>query len=491
MRKPPTVEPYRELELKLAVMAPGSRGLADAVGRALGAAEKALPRQSLQNVYFDTPDHRLSQIGAALRLRRTSGRGKRGWTQTLKLADSSGRLVDSRREWDHPVATPTIEREGIPADVLATLEHQAPLFEALGPCFATEFRRTRWLIRDGRGGEVEVALDQGSIKAEGRIEPLCELEFELKSGDPSRLTELARIVAPLLATWPAQASKAERGLRLAEGASKAPILAATPRLNDGTTLREAASSILLEAFRQFAGNLWHLRGNDDLELAHQARIGWRRLRTALRLFKDVQKATASPAKDALRPLLTCLGHLRDVEVARFEVLPSIAEQWLGRSSRRRSLYSDAIERLDQARARARAQLRRAMAQPACGLAMLEWALWIDGLAACAASPGEKTVDGDWAGRRLRRLRHRVDAAVRSARTEEDWHEVRLLAKRLRYTCEFLTSLLPSRKARAMRRHAIDLQRQIGVDRDRLMAMQMLVQLGADAAIVAAVQPSAR
>ena len=59
----------------------------------------------------------------------------------------------------------------------------------LVPVFATEVRRTAYLVRHG-ASEIEVAFDQGVISAGEHRERISEVEMELKSGEPAALYEL-------------------------------------------------------------------------------------------------------------------------------------------------------------------------------------------------------------------------------------------------------------------------------------------------------------
>ncbi len=104
---------------------------------------------------------------------------------------------------------------------------------ALEPRFATDFARTSWLV-EGPEATIEVALDQGEIRAGSRRVAIDELELELKQGAPSALWRFAEALAGDVALRPANASKAARGAALGEGrwpapASDAELRAATPR----------------------------------------------------------------------------------------------------------------------------------------------------------------------------------------------------------------------------------------------------------------------
>ena len=52
----------------------------------------------------------------------------------------------------------------------------------LQPIFSTDFNRTFWLV-EFQQSKIEVAFDQGKIIAGESEQPICEIEFELKSGN--------------------------------------------------------------------------------------------------------------------------------------------------------------------------------------------------------------------------------------------------------------------------------------------------------------------
>jgi CHAD domain-containing protein len=85
--------------------------------------------------------------------------------------------------------------------------------------------------------------------------------------------------------------------------------------------------MLREAFSQFETNLMVLRKSDDPEVVHQARVGWRRFRSALRLFKPALTDKARPLSLALPSLLNLLSELRDLDVAWHDTLPPLQEAY--------------------------------------------------------------------------------------------------------------------------------------------------------------------
>lgn len=214
----------REIELKLVLGESAAQRLA-AHPRLAGLSAR---RETLINSYYDTPAGDLQRQRVALRLRRTPQR----ILQTLKTAGEGSGGLSSRGEWEWPVSEQALDLAGLAAlPPMQALGRDVLL--ALEPRFATDFARTRWLVEDAET-TIEVALDQGEIRAGQRRVAINELELELKRGAPSELWRLAEALADHVALRPANASKAARGALLCDGrrptlASAAELRTATPR----------------------------------------------------------------------------------------------------------------------------------------------------------------------------------------------------------------------------------------------------------------------
>ncbi|MCE9664245.1 CYTH domain-containing protein [Halomonas sp. M5N1S17] len=172
--------------------------------------------QRLANTYFDTPRGELEAARMALRLRRCDD----AWVQTLKTSGEVGGGLSRRGEWEWPVAGGALNEGALDRQGLAALPPMAELgtdvLERLEARFTTDFERRLWLL-DHAGATIEVALDQGEIRAAGRVVPIRELELELKTGDPAALWDLALALAETIPLRPADASKAARGGALLSG----------------------------------------------------------------------------------------------------------------------------------------------------------------------------------------------------------------------------------------------------------------------------------
>lgn len=487
--------PALEVELKLALPTADPAGLARRLARLPVLARRKSTHQLLHNVYFDTPAQVLRRQSVALRLRRLGSDVKPQWLQTLKIGGRGDSALSRRGEWEVPVPGDALARTALKATPWSRIDPDGAVFEALVPCFETHFERTRWTVRRRDGSVVEVALDLGHIAAGDRRAPLCELELELLAGQPAALFDLARQIASTIAVLPASQSKSERGYALAQGAPDAAIKARPPKLKSDLSLAAAAARVLREMFSQFSGNLNALCRSDDPEVVHQARVGWRRLRSALRLFKPVLLADTLPSLQALQPLLGFLGQLRDLDVAGTDTLPPLAAAYVAADTRRAEQWQVMAQAVLNAATLQRKSVRYALQAPEVGAALLAMTQWLEalsapvgtgdgptGAAAGATNEAEEPLRR-WSRRRMARLNRQLKAAARAIDNPNHQHQVRILAKRLRYGVEALRSLLPKRLAKRWYRHAVRLQLALGAQRDLIQAGTLVAKLEADRELV--------
>jgi len=284
----------------------------------LAAVRRALATQTarttrLRAQYFDTADRRLAAAGLALRLRHEGRR----WVQTLK-AGGDGSL----HRLEHEVALPAargvprldIARHvGTPAgDALALALGDGP--RELLALFETDVRRTQRRVRMA-GASIELALDLGVICAGDAQVPLCEIEFELLSGPLAGLLALASTWADRHALWLDMRSKAERGDMLARGLrANPPTVAQAPDLSADMSTDAALRAMVRTCLAQVLPNIAALAADcGEAEHLHQARIGLRRLDTALREFGDWSPAVDAAWRSRLKHCFAPLGPARDAD----------------------------------------------------------------------------------------------------------------------------------------------------------------------------------
>ena len=470
-----------EIEIKLALPAGSAGPLLRRLSAVPALARHRPVHQQVHNLYYDTSDQALRRQRAALRIRRVDGGVGPQWLQTFKTADAGLSALSRRGEWEVPVDGPALQQDALrEAPPWRRLDPDGTLFAALKPCFSTDFERTRWTVRLRGGTAIEVALDVGQIVADGRTAPVCELELELLSGPPEALFRLAGQIARRVAVLPLSASKAQRGFALAQGVLDAPQRARPPVPPRRASLQALAVPLLSEMFDQFTANLHALLGADHPELVHQARVGWRRFRSALRLLGP-GLAVPPPAWPGLQPLLDLLGELRDLEVACTQTLPTLQPAYVAGDARRALTWAAVEQSFCAAATLQRKAVRLALQEPLTGQALLGITHWLEAL---GATPQEPAVPARrWARERVARLRLRWKKARRAAVDAAGQHRARLLAKRLRYNIEALRPLLPERAGRWHER-ASQLQADVGALRDTVQAGVLAARLEAPPEVLA-------
>ena len=485
-----------EIEVKLALPGADVRAVAAALAASPVLARRKPQRQTVFSQYFDTPDQALRRQRVALRLRRLGSPEQPQWRQTLKTAGQGDSAFSVRGEWEMPVPGPALALELLHDSPWPQMDADGSLSAALQPCFTTEFERTTWLVRQRDGSQIEVALDIGSITAAGRSVPLCELELELIAGSPAALLALAGRIARTVAVLPLAASKAERGFALQQSANAAPLLAQPPKISPSDSLSRIARQVLGEAFLQFSANLYRLQTDDAPELVHQARVGWRRFRSLWRMLRPLLPSElALPPLQALQPLLGSLGALRDLDVARTETLPPLAQAYIRHSQQEAGAdisqqWQQLQTALNQAANQERTAVRAALTQPSVGAALLALSHWLELLGGplAVSVPSQSTKaqvrDIQALRRRALRLAKRLEQMLRQCQHDhspegiERQHEVRILAKRLRYNVHALAPLLPKR-LQQQHRSAQQLQERLGAERDLLQARHLVARWGAN------------
>ncbi len=162
---------------------------------------------AMETTYYDTADRQLSARKITLRRRLENGVS----VCTLKTPGQR----DARGEWD--CLCPTIE-EAIPelCKLAGRDDLQALLAVGVVPVCGARFTRQAVDIQTA-DFTAELALDRGVLLGGGREMPLCEVELELKSGNPEAMEIYMQLLAAVHGLQPEKKSKFRRAMDLAEG----------------------------------------------------------------------------------------------------------------------------------------------------------------------------------------------------------------------------------------------------------------------------------
>lgn len=435
-------------------------------------ADGAMTSSEQHSVYFDTDDGDLHKAGLSLRVRQIGDRR----IQTVKASANAAAGLFSRDEWEREIASNVPELDGGLADLIhSRVGHD---IGPLRPLFATSVvRSSRCQVKDG--ASIEMVADFGSVFAGERNAPICEIEMELRAGEPAALFALARKLDAHVALRLGVRTKSERGYRLAAGKQAAPVKAELVALAEEMNAAAVFQTIAGGCIRHFRLNEDLVISAGDAEAVHQARVALRRLRTAISIFKPM---LARPQTlwlgGEIKWIMGLLGEVRNLDV----VIERSDEPALRRRLRvaRRRAIGEAVEALESRR------FRQLM------IDLAEWIAvggWLDTSPAELREQPAREMAGEVMERLWRRLRRK--GRHLTALDEESLHNVRILAKKARYAAEFFSDLLPRARARKLRKAFLaaleDLQSHLGHLNDGSVARGVFEKLdvAADIPVVSA------
>ena len=162
---------------------------------------------SMETTYYDTPDNDLSGLHYTLRRRLENGVS----VCTVKTPIAGA----GRGEWEVncdsiEVAIEKLCKLGAPENLMDLT--QAGVIPVCGARFTRQA-----VTGEITGATVELALDKGILFAGDREMPICEVEVELKDGDPASAVQFAKWLAEEYALQPEPKSKFKRAMTLREG----------------------------------------------------------------------------------------------------------------------------------------------------------------------------------------------------------------------------------------------------------------------------------
>ncbi|PND59114.1 CHAD domain-containing protein [Mycobacterium sp. ENV421] len=413
----------RHVEVERKFDVPGGATLPSFDGLSAVARVERQPAQSLDAVYFDTPDRDLN--AHRITLRRRTGGPDAGWH--LKLPAGP----DARTEVHAPLDSSPEGGDSVPTDlldiVLAVVRDRP-----LAPVARISTTRNVVMLYDGDGAALAEFCDDevsawalGSGGETGEEQRWHEWELELVDGEIDGGRDLLKRLGNRLLD--AGAVPAGHGSKLAKVLETAGTAAEVPDEN------EASRDPVHQAVAEQVGELlvWDRAVRaDTYDSVHQMRVTSRKIRSLLQASEDAFGLSDDAwILDELRQLAGVLGVARDAEV--------LAERYEAALT---ALPADLIrgpvyERLVSGAQRSyQAGLRRSLA----AMRSTRYFRLLDALEALVAAqpppaaPGEepKPVSIDSAYKRVNK------AAKNAARATEDrdeaLHRIRKGAKRLRY-----------------------------------------------------------
>lgn len=308
----PSSGPFRqtETERKFALL-PGAE-LPDLAGLATVGEPTVL---ELSATYIDSPTYELNR--ARITLRRRTGGTDAAWH--LKLPAVAG----ARTELHVPLADDD-DPMRVPRQLRATVNEQVGTV-ALVPVALLETRRTVRILADPQTGTPLAELADDTVTATRFALPGVtqtsttwrELEVELLEGDMSFLDAVTEQFQWAGIVPSRSASKVSQAL------GEAPAAAAAHEASPGEPLVDVV-------MRALAVHVGVLQGREEAvavdapDAVHKARVASRRLRSILRVFRDLFDAEAvGSLRDELQWYASELGHARDAEVQKAKLLAQL------------------------------------------------------------------------------------------------------------------------------------------------------------------------
>jgi CHAD domain-containing protein len=454
-----------ERETKLA--APAGFQIPELGGDGLVATE--VEPQRLVTVYVDTPDLRIVRWGSSLRHRQGEGQEK-GWTVKLPSSGNGPQLVRTEANFEGG------DTRNLPT-AAADLVRAFVRGEDLAPVARLQTVRRGIQISDDAGTPLAMVTDDEVSVMDGRrvASRFRELEVELDPGADAGLSEV--LVGRLREAGAGPIDNVPKLVRALGPRAAAPDLEA-PELDEHADVidvvrRELATSVM-RLVRHDPG----VRLGEDPEEVHQARVATRRVRSALRTFRDVlEPEWAASLRDQIRWLADALGEVRDTEVLRDRIRSR--EPMLPESDRKGLEELVTMERTTRDEMRER--LLEAIREPA-------YVALLDELVEAAREPRvlEEVADAP-ATTALRPCIERpwdhLERAVERSREEgsdASLHGVRIRAKRARYAAEAVSPVF-GKRAEAFAEAAAGLQDVLGEHQDSVVARAWLRQAAASGA----------
>jgi inorganic triphosphatase YgiF len=432
----------------------------------------------LYNIYYDTPKLELHKSEMALRLRHAGRR----WLQTLKGGGSVKVGLHQCNEWEMPVRGAALD---FSLPQAAEWEEHLPqsLRKKLRPVFVTDFSRTSRMLL-WQDAQIELCMDQGEVSTEQHSTPICELELELKSGDPQQLFELALAILEIVPFELEEASKAEQGYRLLSGYTEHPVKGVAPTLARTDTLADVLQTLIWSCLLHLQSNLRGAMGGDDAEYLHQMRVALRRLRVVLRMAEKFRadEHLSALSKD-ISALCVALGRIREWDVFVAQTVQPICKRMAGHAGLQALLTAS-----ERQCAACYAALRGAAQARELQRLLLRFAIWMNGAYWQQAGWQQhaETVQTaqDFATRRLHKLAKRFARSGQHLHTVDAarLHALRIVAKKLRYSAEFFTALYDKQKAKSFLAALSEVQEVLGQINDVAVAHRLLDELAADTAL---------
>lgn len=401
------------------------------------------PTLELRDTYYDSPDWMIFRAGFALRVREAREADDTGIGETevtLKSLHRGHNGLARRTEISESVGSAGLDEvlardNGIGGRIreLVGTRTLAALFHA-----STRRERQQLLEADTDLPLAEVDLDETSIETpSGQAQEMRRVEVECINAEPEAVSAFVEQLRDAAQLEPVEVSKFRAGLAVAGLDPSAPQESVSTEIAPSQPFADAQLATLRRYFTTVLAKEAAVRAGST-QAVHEMRVAARHLEVLLRMFRGFGPSWAVGARPRVRGLIKRLGAVRDCDVQLAylgTLLTSLADE-------ERKAFEPMRERLATQHAQARTRLLRALDSPAIRHWVQDWERHLH--AGAAGSPrAQRATTAEIAralvrdaARTLRKRARRIDKDS----APDDYHEVRIRAKRLRYTLDAFAEL---------------------------------------------------
>jgi len=297
------------------------------------------------DTYLDTFDWSLMKNKLSLRYRVSNSAAVYTLKSIGPIEDGIARRMETEIPLDGPVDVPAVIPVKRMRKSVGGIIFPRKLLEQI----QVRTDRRRYRLVSPEGAEIELAFDTASFSLKGfhkprRTQKLDELEAEILTGPETALEALSTLFSKKFNYSPSKASKFEVAIERFKITipSKKPPKGLSPRLDDRLDL--AVRKILTHQFMWLREHLPGVQQDLDTEFVHQARVATRRMRSALRLFREaIPESAATYLGGELKWLGGMFGAVRDLDVFLLN-LSRFKNQIESFSAKKKRAFEDLIEK---------------------------------------------------------------------------------------------------------------------------------------------------
>jgi len=403
------------------------------------------PTLTMRDTYYDSPDWMIFRAGFALRVReaRRADEADAGEIEvTLKSLRPGHDGLARRTEISETVDSARLEEVMARNEGIGGRIRELVGTRTLNPLFSASTRRERQqlLEADTDLALAEVDLDETSIETpSGGSQELRRVEVECINAEPEALSPWVEQLRAAAQLEPAAQSKFRAGLAAAglDPPAKEAMAKQDAGLTPSMPFAEAQRITLRRYFEAALAKETEARSG-SMQATHEMRVAARHLEVLLRMFRGYGPTWAVSGRARVRQLIKRLGAVRDCDVQLAFLDGAIAQL----AEDDRATFEPIRTRLATRHAQAHARLLQALDSPAHRHWIQEYERHLR-----EGTPGstraQRVTTGQVAhqlvrdtARALRKRARRIDKNS----PHDDYHEVRIRAKRLRYTLDAFAGL---------------------------------------------------